>query len=61
MFSWLTSAGTRSSEKNDEDDDSGSVANGDRCLPSTAPDAITIGAETLWLNWLSFCLWAAVC
>ena len=45
-FSLLTSAGTRSSEKNDEDDDSGSVAKGDRCPLSTAPDAITIGAGT---------------
>jgi hypothetical protein len=45
-FSLLTSAGTRSSEKNDEDDDSGSVAKGDRWPLSTAPDAITIGAGT---------------
>lgn len=42
-FLLLTSAGTRSSEKNDEDDDSDSVAKGDRCLLSTAPEAITMG------------------
>lgn len=36
--------GTRSWEKNDEDEDSDRGTNGDRWLLSTAPDAITIGA-----------------
>lgn len=53
-FPLLTSAGTRSSEKNDEDDDSDSVAMGDKCLLSTAPEAITMGGGTCVSTHFSF-------
>jgi hypothetical protein len=44
LFITSTSVGTRSWEKNEDEESSEVGVNGDRCLLSMAPEAITIGA-----------------